>query len=175
MSKPTPEQMERFHDLQRSGIINRTNFQQYLDNPNRFVGIGSIAVSEFQRLLADCRQDWVDGNFVEDHFPLKDDSTKGEIQEHCFKRAITGFAAGKELLRLGFKFIGIRRAMEYIANGRPGVQFEHPVVVLGAEWRYADATYYVPVFHRAIYGNSVALQRVTRKFNNACRFLVSRE
>jgi hypothetical protein len=47
--KPTPEQMERFHDLQKKGVVNRVNLQEYLNHPNCVFGNGAVITIDRSR------------------------------------------------------------------------------------------------------------------------------
>lgn len=88
----------------------------------------------FAQLLAACRQDSVNPDFTEEHFPLVDDGTGTlPVEEYCFGRGIVDREAVAELAKLGLKPVGIKRAMEYIAT-HPDAQLDHIILVIGAQW-----------------------------------------
>lgn len=52
MSKPTPEQMEHFYELQGAGVITRANLQAFLENPSRFLAGLSVTYDQSLGLRA---------------------------------------------------------------------------------------------------------------------------
>lgn len=101
----------------------------------------------FKDLLAACKQTWVDPRFNADNFPLEpvvDDEDEWEVRQYVFEWA--GMRQGNlrsffnELACLGYRLCGVRRAMEYIADGHLNAQLTHkfliPVSWLDSETRY---------------------------------------
>lgn len=133
------------------------------------------AVSLFNRLLAACHQSWVHSNVTEAHFPLEDDGTNGPIEEFCFNREIAGMAIEYELNKLGFRPIGMKRGMEYIAD-HLGNQLKYPVVVF-VQWKDSNEDIFVPYFfaHGDRDRRGLDLRWLKRLFRPDCHFLVSRE
>lgn len=135
----------------------------------------SAVASAWQTLLASCKQNWVNSDVTEEHFPLVDDGTVNPVEECCLGHDVsTGKKAEAELKKLGYKLVGMKRAMEYIAK-HPDSQLDHPVVVLGAQWRHPDGHVSVPYFDRNDDKRDLHLGWIDDEFNSFCRFLVSRE
>lgn len=100
----------------------------------------------FSQLLAACDQQVVDSGFTEAHFPLVDDGTGNlPVEEYCFNRVIADLDVVTELGALGFKPVGIKRALEYMAT-HPQAQLDHIVIVIGANHPAGGRTV-VPYFH----------------------------
>lgn len=105
--------------------------------------------SLWQTLLAACQQDEVDPDFNEANFPLEPvapDEAEWEVYEHHFLRTVRGRMAFRGIERLGYRYCGPRRAMEFVA-AHPDLQLDHPLVVT-ARWQDLDGNWYAPVFYR---------------------------
>lgn len=132
----------------------------------------------FTQLLLACQQSWVNSDVSEAHFPLMYDGTEGPIEEFCFNRGMAGMDVEAELRKLGFQIVGMKRGMEHIAS-HLGSQLDHPIAVVGAQWKSLDEDIFVPYFFA--HGNSrdrrgLDFRRLSRKsLPPNCHFLVSRE
>lgn len=136
-----------------------------------------VIVATFQSLLDACHQAWVSSDINEKNFPLIDDGTTGPVEEHCLGHDVSsGREAKKELKKLGYKLVGMKRAMEYIAV-HPDNQLDHPIVVLGAQWQIQIPCgfVYVPYFYRDDGQRYLILYCLDLDFASHCRFLVARE
>jgi hypothetical protein len=141
---------------------------------NALAATVTVITATFKSLLAACHQAWVNSDITEDHFPLLDDGTKGPVEEYCFGKTITGLEAERQLKKMGYKLIGMKRGMEYIA-AHPDNQLDHPIIVLGAQWQFPIGNVYVPYFCRFNGKRYLYLIWIGYEFFSHCRFLVSRE
>ncbi len=131
----------------------------------------------FKVLLAACRQKSVlHPYFTERYYPLVNDGTKGPVEEYGFDYEIYGRDAMKTLKEKGFRLVGTKRAMQYIAT-HSQAQLDHPIVVLGDPWEERPYEFLVPVFCRFSARKARVLDvcSLDVKFLSCCRFLVSRE
>jgi hypothetical protein len=176
MARITTDQVAELIAQDKAGRVTKENLQEFLKNPEKiFAVIATVVVSVWQILYDACRQDWKDSNINEKNFPLLDDGTVHPVEEYCLGHNVaSGKQAEKELKKLGFKLVGMKRAMEYIV-AHLNSQLDHPVVVLGAQWQYPLDRVYVPCFYWDEDGRSLLLRWTAREFNSDCRFLVSRE
>lgn len=130
----------------------------------------------FQSLLAACQQNLVKPDFNEEHYPLEPvtlDEHDWEVAEYHFKDVISDEQAFAELKAMGYRFCGVRRAMEFIAV-HPDLQLDHPLVVT-ARWQSPDGHWYVPIFHRAReVGRYLYLDDLPRDFDPNFGWLVLR-
>ncbi len=172
MSRITTDQITELLAQDKAGRVTRENLQEFLKNPGKVM---AIIIATFQSLLEACHQSWVNSDINEKNFPLVDDSTKGSVEEYCLGHDVaSGKEAEKELKKLGYKLVGMKRAMEYIA-AHPDNQLDHPIVVVGARWQYPDGDVYVPYFFRSVSKRNLDLDWIDDDFSSHCRFLVARE
>lgn len=125
----------------------------------------------FQSLLAACRQDLVEPEFTEKHYPLEPvapDEDKWEVVEHKFDGKMKGEDAFTELRAMGYRLCGPRRAMEFIA-AHPDLQLDHPLMVT-ARWQDPKDGWCAPVFSRAReVGRYLYVERLDRDFGDDFR------
>lgn len=146
-----------------------------MKNQNRYLK-SFIRRLYFKVLLAACRQSKLDPYFTEENYPLVDDGTRGPVEEYSFGFIVCGRDVIKKLQEMGFKFVGTKRAMQYIAT-HSRAQLAHPLVVLGDPWEYRFRDFYVPVFCKSSIREvrMVDVCSLNVDFLPCCRFLVSRE
>lgn len=92
-------------------------------------------ISEWDKLLAACNQEWHDGDFTEARFPLEPvvvDEAEWEVREHFFHDDATyeeKLRRLKEMAEQGeIRLCGTRRGMEDTVL-HPDIQLNHPRVV----------------------------------------------
>lgn len=137
----------------------------------RFLVVVDQTKNLFQNLLTTCLQHWVNEEITVEHFPLVDDGTSDkEIIECGFDNILTGFEAENKLKSRGYKLVGMRRALEYIAS-HPDAQKDHPLIVLGAQWHNSGCIR-LPVFYWGYDKLFLNLRWMSDEFNPDCRFLV---
>ncbi len=136
-----------------------------------------LAESTWRSLLNACKQELVNGEFTEEHYPLEpvaDDENEWEICEHHFNETVTEEEAFRRLPELGYRLLGgPRRAMEFVAKN-PDLQMDHPLVVT-ARWRRPKGLWYAPVFYRDDGRRSLILDWLVVAFNPICGWLVLRK
>jgi hypothetical protein len=103
----------------------------------------------FRSLLAACRQDEVSTNFNSDCFPVEPLASDEEEWVEClygFAEDVVGLRALQDMLKLGYRPCGVRRAMKYLAQN-PGLQDKNHIVVtsVGKDNEYENC---LPVFSR---------------------------
>jgi hypothetical protein len=132
-------------------------------------------VATFQSLLAACQQDGVHPDFIEEHFPLEPvapDEDEWEVYEHRFEETMNGEEAFRRLEGLGYRFCGVRRAMEFIAD----LRLNHPLIVTVRWQDPCDHYWYVPVFDQGGVERVLDLRFLANGFEpHYCRWLVLRK
>jgi len=127
----------------------------------------------FQILLTACCQYQVHHDITEGHFPLVDDGTNDkEILELGFNCIVNGYEGETLLKKGGYKLVGMKRAMEYIAK-KPDAQKSHSLIVLGAQWHDGNGIV-VPYFFLSGGKRRFSLHWLNNKFFSSYRVLVVR-
>lgn len=86
----------------------------------------------FNELIAACRFVKLSTRINEDNFPLTDDGTTGPIEEIILED-VTGKAALEYIRNHGCRPVGMRRALEYIAQNRQKIiQHHKQIAILGS-------------------------------------------
>lgn len=100
----------------------------------------------WQHLLDACYQHHVSVHITAENFPRVDDGTMGTVEERCLGYNVASIdKAREELKKLGYKPVGMRRAMKYIATHLNN-QLDHTIVVTGAECSDDEGYGCVPCF-----------------------------
>lgn len=87
----------------------------------------------FADLLVACKQ--YHNSINEKKFPLEPVSPEEddwEVYEHHYTSNVNGTGFLNDIEKLGYRPCGLRRAMEYIADGHQDDQLDHPIVVTTA-------------------------------------------
>lgn len=125
----------------------------------------------FDELIAACRFDKVDSDINETNFPLTDDGTTGPIEELKLKD-ISGAKALQQIQDTGLKPIGMRRALEYVAQHREDIlRTGKDIAIVGA---VCDDTISPVILTKNTILHMISL-RLNGKYSGASYFLVTRE
>ncbi len=92
------------------------------------------STATFDELIAACQFGSVDPSITEERFPVVADGTTGHIEELPFSN-ITGIEALRRIDEMGYRPVGMRRALEYIAGHRAEIQgVKKGIAIIGAVW-----------------------------------------
>lgn len=133
-------------------------------------------VQSFAQLLDACRQDSVHGDFTEKNFPMVNDWAGNlPAEEYGFDREVIDNEVVAELAKIGYKPVGIHRAMKWIA-AHQDAQLAHPIAVIGARWKDRQGHVNFPVFLRVGSERVLGLEQFNGvKFGVGVHFLVVRD
>jgi len=146
---------------------------QLLNRPDEPV----IVQPTFAELIAACYLEQIDDGFNEDNFPLVADGTTGQIELVCLNKSVSCRNFKAELESNGYVPIGIRRAMEWLANNQEEFESETSNIVIGA----ARENYLRQlIYPRFVYRDGkkrieVGHLEIDDDFNRYCHFLVCRK
>ncbi len=146
---------------------------QLLNRPDESV----IVQPTFAELVAACHLNEVSDDFTEDNFPLVADNTTGQIKLVCLNKPVSCRNFRAEFESSGYVPIGIRRAMEWLANNQEEFESETSNIVIGA----ARENYLRQlIYPRFIYRDGkkrieVGHLEIDDSFNRYCHFLVCRK
>lgn len=135
-----------------------------------------VARRLFTELLVACKQKHVNHNFTEAHFPLGSvatDESEYEVYEYHFPKPINGLVARGELVKLGYRVCGLRRALEFVAE-HPDIQLDHGLIVT-VRWLHPDGDWCSPLFGSDSNERKLMLYSLDCDLYPACGWLVLRK
>lgn len=185
MSKPTPEQMEHFYELQKKGMINRANLQAFLQNPNRFLAgfpvtydqsLGLTALIE--RAVGPENVDNINRDITPERFPLAGTGVRTvNLRVERYLDNETSEQAAARLVSAGHKLASTGDLAGFL-NDHPGeVEKWGWVLAISEDSRWAGPDGGVCVPFAFVYGANryFRLRGFPDRLDSTCVILVSSE
>ena len=137
------------------------------------LGMDASAVTMWYKLLNACHQTAIDPDIKMRNFPFLDDGTKRQVRLYRLPdiNGYSGYEAETELRKQGYKLVGIKKAMEYIA-AHLNSQGDDPICVIGAQWQNTDKRVFMPYFWNNVGLRTFSLSPMDERIGSHCRYLV---
>ena len=184
MSKPTPEQMEHFYDLQKKGIITCANLQAFLQKPDQFVTSfpttfdQALGLTKLIQLVVGKKNiNKINQNITPERFKLAGTDVRTVMLELApFLDDETGEAAAKRLVSEGYTLENTVELAAFLRQYPAEVEKYNAVVALGEDSRWTHPSGYVNVPFACVDGahRDFNLSWFDYRFSSFSRILVSR-